>query len=50
MNKCFMDMKFSDPVKDFPFPNLFKRDTDPELIKQAQELCIKNMYHQPHAT
>ena len=36
-------MKFADPVKDYLFSQLFKRDTDPELIKHAQELIIKSM-------
>ena len=43
MNNAFMDMKFGDPVKDFPFENLFKRGTDSELIKHTSELIIKNM-------
>ena len=38
-----MDMKFDDPVKEFPFQNLFKRDTEQKLIKDASELCIKSM-------
>ena len=43
MNSLFMDMKFGDPVKEFPVENLFKRDTDAELIKHTKELIFKYM-------